>query len=72
MKLYYGGWNDKRNVDDGQGNYGLANHHADKEDLLFTPLTKVRIDEMIYLTDLDKTYTYKIIKTETVKPTDVH
>lgn len=55
----------------GQGNYGLASHHADKKDLLFTPLTKVKMDEKIYLTDLDKIYTYKITKIETVKPTDV-
>ena len=55
----------------GQGNYGLASHHADKKDLLFTPLTKVKIDEKIYLTNLDKIYTYRITTLETVAPSEV-
>ncbi|WP_432705446.1 class A sortase [Enterococcus gallinarum] len=55
----------------GKGNYGLASHHADKKDLLFTPLTKVKIDEKIYLTNLDKVYIYRITNIEIVSPTDV-
>lgn len=60
MKFYYGVLEWQWKVGDGQRNYGLASHHTDKKDLLFIPLTKVKINEKIYLTDLDKIYTYKI------------
>ena len=56
----------------GEGNYALASHSLENKELLFTPLEKVKIDDLIYLTDLDNIYTYKINFKKTVKPTDIH
>lgn len=56
----------------GEGNYALASHSLENKELLFTPLEKVQVDDLIYLTDLDNIYTYKINFKKIVKPTDIH
>lgn len=55
----------------GHSNYSLASHHSIHQDLLFAPLPKVQIGDLIYLTDLDKVYTYEITMNEVVAPTRV-
>lgn len=56
----------------GAGNYALASHRAQNPQLLFTPLEKVKIGDLIYLTDLKNVYTYKASMTDRVEPTDVY
>ena len=56
----------------GEGNYALASHSLENKELLFTPLEKVKENDLIYLTDLDNIYTYKVDFKKSVKPTDIH
>lgn len=56
----------------GEGNYALASHRLENEELLFTPLERVKEGDLIYLTDLQNIYTYRINLKKIVKPTDVH
>lgn len=56
----------------GEGNYALASHRSKNETRLFTPLKKVQEDDLIYLTDLQYIYTYRIDLKKIAKPTEVH
>lgn len=42
----------------GHGNYALASHRADVDNLLFTPLERVVVGAPIYVTDKQKVYEY--------------
>lgn len=53
----------------GEGNYTLASHHSMHKGLLFEPLMRVEIGNLIYLTDLEKIYTYKI---DYIEPVESH
>lgn len=55
----------------GEGNYALASHRADRPGLLFTPLESIKENDLIYLTDLQKIYTYKTTIKVRVQPTEV-
>lgn len=55
----------------GEGNYALASHRAYEPELLFTPLEKVSIGDLIYVTDLNNVYTYEAFKNVRVEPTEV-
>lgn len=59
----------------GQGNYALASHFIQGESgkrLLFSPLYyQGKVGQKIYLTDMDKVYTYRATTYRTIKPTDV-
>ncbi|WP_233436709.1 class A sortase [Macrococcoides canis] len=48
----------------GKRNYAIAGHHMPNENLLFSPLMRVKIGNLVYLTDKDRTYVYKVTKTE--------
>ncbi|HHW6502797.1 TPA: class A sortase [Staphylococcus aureus] len=48
----------------GKRNYAIAGHHMPNENLLFSPLMRVKKGNLAYLTDKDRTYVYKVIKTE--------
>ncbi|WP_046174478.1 class A sortase [Domibacillus indicus] len=50
----------------GIGNYPLAGHHMKRDDLLFSPVLKVKKGDLIYVTDLTYEYTYEAVKTEVV------
>lgn len=50
----------KSNEKMGQGNYALAGHHMKDPRILFSPLTKVKKGELIYLTDNKRVYQYRI------------
>ncbi|MCI2253062.1 class A sortase [Domibacillus sp. PGB-M46] len=50
----------------GVGNYPLAGHHMNREDLLFSPVLKVKKGDLIYVTDLTYEYTYSVTKIEVV------
>lgn len=43
-----------------QGNYTLAGHHMMDNEILFGPLQNVQDNDLIYLTDGQKVYTYQV------------
>lgn len=55
----------------GVSNYPIASHHSIHEDLLFAPLMKVKNGDLVYLTDLEYIYVYKIDNIRTVPATAV-
>lgn len=59
----------------GENNYALASHHVfgmtGASDALFSPLTKAKVNQKIYLTDEKNVYTYVIKEVYNVDPTAV-
>ena len=55
----------------GEGNYALASHRTDRQDLLFTSLDQVETGAVVYLTDLKKIYTYRVYRKARIQPTQV-
>ncbi|KRM91134.1 class A sortase [Liquorilactobacillus cacaonum] len=56
----------KENEKMGEGNYALAGHHMNNPDILFSPLAKAQVGELVYLTDGKKVYTYKLTVRKTI------
>ncbi|MEE1131162.1 MAG: class A sortase [Caryophanon sp.] len=56
----------------GEGNYTLASHNLEGTDVLFSPLHRLEIGELIYITDLQDIYTYEVTISEVVEPTAVY
>ncbi|WP_260365329.1 class A sortase [Pediococcus ethanolidurans] len=50
----------------GQGNFAMAGHYMTNTRILFSPLKRVKIGDMIYLTDLKKVYRYRTFSKKTV------
>ncbi|WP_251854592.1 class A sortase [Enterococcus italicus] len=55
----------------GEGNYALASHRTDRQDLLFTSLDQVETGAVVYLTDLKTIYTYQVYRKDRIQPTQV-
>lgn len=55
----------------GEGNYPLAGHYMTNKGILFSPLEQTQIGNLVYLTDLDHVYTYKINYKKVVNPYQV-
>ncbi|WP_300615979.1 class A sortase [uncultured Lactobacillus sp.] len=55
----------------GKGNYPLAGHYMTDQGALFSPLERVKLGSMVYLTDLKKVYAYKIYYKKVVDPSAV-
>lgn len=55
----------------GEGNYALASHRTDRQDLLFTSLDQVETGAVVYLTDLKTIYTYRVYRKDRIQPTQV-
>ena len=57
----------------GQGNYALAGHNmANGSKILFSPLYyHAKVGQMIYITDLDRVYEYRINQRQFIDATDV-
>ena len=55
----------------GEGKYELASHRIEETDLLFSHLDQVQIGDRVYLTDLEKIYTYTVIESKRIEPTQV-
>lgn len=55
----------------GEGNYALASHRTDRQDLLFTSLDQVETGAVVYLTDLKTIYTYRVYQKARIQPTQV-
>lgn len=69
--MYYGAGTLDPNQKMGVSNYALASHHSNNPKLLFAPLLKAKVGQMLYLTDLDKVYVYKIDVVKEVPPTAI-
>lgn len=56
----------------GKGNYSLSSHKMPyDEELLFSPLLRVKKDDMVYLTDGESVYSYQVNKVFVVRPDQV-
>ncbi|KRN61753.1 class A sortase [Pediococcus inopinatus] len=55
----------------GQGNYAMAGHYMTNTQILFSPLKRVKIGDMIYLTDMQKVYRYRTYSKRTVPKNEV-
>ncbi|MDR3156316.1 MAG: class A sortase [Lactobacillales bacterium] len=66
--LSYGAGTMKENQTMGKGNYALASHRVDNPNLLFSPIQWAEKGMLIYITNLDKIYTYKTTKVKRVTP----
>ncbi|HDR6289125.1 TPA: class A sortase [Bacillus cereus] len=55
----------------GQGNYVLLGHHMKDDSLLFSPIMKLKKNDIVYLRDQNKVYQYRIDKTEIVHQSQV-
>lgn len=56
----------------GQGNYALASHYFEGRDILFGPLYDAEIGNIIYLSDMEYVYEYKLSMKEIIEATDVY
>lgn len=56
----------------GERNYLLASHNMIQKGLLFGDVGKLVIGDLIYLTDLDKIYVYKVYRNDVISQYDVH
>lgn len=70
--LIYGAGTMSKDQVMGKGNYSLASHHTKNQELLFTPLEKVKVGEKIYLTDLENIYVYDVTSNQKVSPDSVY
>jgi sortase A len=52
----------------GQGNYAIAGHLTRQQDTLFSPLHRVKINDLIYLSDKQQVYTYQVTIIKVVNP----
>ncbi len=75
VELTYGAGTMKPDAVMGQGNYALASHHVSgvtgAPQLLFTPLERAKKDMVIYITDKEKIYQYKIRDVQVMTPEHV-
>ena len=75
VELTYGAGTMKPDAVMGKGNYALASHHisgvAGAPQLLFTPLERAKNGMVIYITDKEKIYQYKISDVQVMTPDHV-
>lgn len=72
--LMYGAGTMKPDQVQGQGNFALASHHVfgtGGGNLLFSPLMRAKVGQLIYTTDTRQTYVYRITDIFEVDPSDV-
>jgi len=55
----------------GEGNYPLASHRMNNQNLLFTPLERVEVEDDIYLKDASYIYIYTVSHLEIIEPVRV-
>lgn len=56
----------------GVGNYALAGHYMTNKGILFSPLKQVTEGDKIYLTDMQRVFTYRVTTKTTISDTQVH
>lgn len=71
IALLYGAGTMKPDQVMGQGNYALASHRVNDPNLLFSPLQRAEVGQMIFITDLQNIYQYKTIDVRRVTPDHV-
>ncbi|WP_163655259.1 class A sortase [Listeria sp. PSOL-1] len=54
----------------GMNNYVLFGHHIRRPQALFSPLGKVKLGDIVEITDLNKVYTYRVDQKKTITDTD--
>ena len=52
----------------GEGNYALAGHYMTDKGALFSPIARVQIGDLIYITNLKNVYTYKVELKQVISP----
>lgn len=62
----------KPNQEFGKGNYGIAGHHMENPNLLFSPLMKSKVGDAIYLSDKATVYEYEVDNIVTVDESQGH
>lgn len=55
----------------GQGNYVVASHRARQRGQLFEPLERLEVGQKVYMTDLDKIYSYTVIENKVIDSEDL-
>ncbi|WP_332650989.1 class A sortase [Lysinibacillus sp. 54212] len=55
----------------GVGNYALASHYVEGEDILFGPLYEANVGDAIYLSDMEFIYEYELTTKEVIEATEV-
>ncbi len=55
----------------GVGNYALAGHYMTNQGILFSPLKQVSEGDKIYLTDMQRVFTYRVTAKKTISETQV-
>lgn len=58
-------------IEMGVSNYSISSHHSKFPGVLFQPLTKAEIGEIIYTTDLETMFTWEVTERYTVTPDKV-
>lgn len=69
--MYYGAGTLYPDQEMGISNYSLASHHSSNPDLLFAPLLRAEEGQLMYLTDLENIYVYKIDNIVVVDPSAI-
>jgi len=62
----------KPNQQLGHGNYALAGHYFEEKDILFSPLYQAQVGDIIYVTDMNNVYEYRIATKKIIAATDVY
>ena len=55
----------------GEGNFPIAGHYSRNKNVLFGDLNSIELGDLIYLTDNEKIYEYKVFDTKIVPPTAI-
>lgn len=68
--MLYGAVTNKENQEMGKRNYVLSSHIVNNPNYLFTSLHNVSNGDLVYISDNENIFTYKITKSLVVKPTE--
>lgn len=61
----------KANQQMGVGNYAIASHNAQNPNILFAPIRRIAEGDLMYTTDKENVYTYKMDFKEVIEPEKV-
>lgn len=62
----------KPNQEMGLGNYALIGHNSKNASALFAPIKRIEQGDMMYITDKERVFAYKMTVKEIVQPSDIH
>lgn len=55
----------------GAGNYSLIGHNSTNPDALFAPTHRMKVGDMVYVTNKDKVFAYKVTENRIVQPSEI-